>query len=74
MIGAGAAWQTLLKKTREKIDDHTKALKGGNFKDYAEAKVLAARIESLDWVITQASEILGDNPKQSTQNVDEEED
>ena len=73
MIGAGAAWQTLLKKMRLEIDKYTEALTNGNFKDYAEAKEITGKIYSLRWAISQAQEILGDSKPYTTQTADEEE-
>lgn len=72
MIGTGAFWQTLSKKTREQIKVHNLALSKGQFKDFAEAKELVGKISSLEWVLGQASEILGDNKHQALPEEDEE--
>ncbi len=63
MIGTGAAWQELLKKIREEIKGHSKALNSGQFKDFTEARELVAKIAALQGVIETARALLGDNDK-----------
>lgn len=61
MIGTGAFWQTLRRSVEKERTALVKNLISGACTDHAAYTRLTGRIESLDWIMAEASRIFGED-------------